>query len=183
VRRKIFFAISLAVLKCFLSPPDAHLPQFAQKAGTLAACEYVHAGGIVDSYTTAVTASNKLDYFGTLRGRYGYLFTPTLLVYGTGGFAYGGTGTSSLTTTPGGWAAGGGLECMFLPHWSLKVEYLYYELAKQTSNFGTLTQNFPGGTGSTAVTHFTIEPKGGVVRVGVNYLFNWGAPAPVAAKY
>ena len=68
----------------------------------------------MDSYTTAVTASNKLDYFGTLRGRYGYLFTPTLPVYGTGGFAYGGTGTSSLTTTPVGWAAGGGLECMFL---------------------------------------------------------------------
>ncbi|MGB8898002.1 MAG: outer membrane beta-barrel protein [Methylocella sp.] len=106
------------------------MPQFAQKAGTLAACEYVHAGGI--------------DYFGTLRGRYGYLFTPTLLVYGTGGFAYGGTGTSSLTTTPLGWAAGGGLEWMFFPNWSLKVEYLYYELAKQTSNFATLTQNFPG---------------------------------------
>jgi hypothetical protein len=33
-----------------------------------------------------------------------------------------------------------------------------------------------GGTGSAAVTHFTIEPKGSVVRVGVNYLFNWGAP-------
>jgi len=72
---------------------------------------------------------------------------------------------------------------MFFPHWSLKVEYLYYELAKQTSNFATLTQNFPGGTGSAAVTHFTIEPKGSVVRVGVNYLFNWGAPAPVEAKY
>ena len=57
------------------------------------------------------------------------------------------------------------------------------ELAKQTSNFATLTQNFPVGTGSAAVTHFTIEPKGSVVRVGVNYLFNWGAPAPVVAKY
>src|SRR6202043_2772060 len=34
VRRKIFFAISLALPHPFLSPPDAHLPQFAQKAGT-----------------------------------------------------------------------------------------------------------------------------------------------------
>jgi hypothetical protein len=68
---QFFFAITLAVPQPFLSPPDAHLPQFAQKAGTVAAC--VLAGGIVDSYTTAVTASNKLDFFGTLRGRYGYL--------------------------------------------------------------------------------------------------------------
>jgi hypothetical protein len=36
VRRKIFFAISLAIPHLFLLPPDADLPQFAQKAGTLA---------------------------------------------------------------------------------------------------------------------------------------------------
>ena len=30
-----------------------------------------------------------VDWLGTVRGRIGYLWTPTLLVYGTGGFAYG----------------------------------------------------------------------------------------------
>lgn len=34
--------------------------------------------------------SAGLDYIGTLRARAGYLFTPTLLVYGTAGFSYGG---------------------------------------------------------------------------------------------
>jgi hypothetical protein len=37
VRRKIFFAISLAIPHVFLFSPDADLPQFAQIAGTLAA--------------------------------------------------------------------------------------------------------------------------------------------------
>ncbi|MGH6800961.1 MAG: hypothetical protein ACRECZ_06050, partial [Methylocella sp.] len=37
MRRKFFFAISLAIPHPFLSLPDAHLPQFAQKVGTLVA--------------------------------------------------------------------------------------------------------------------------------------------------
>jgi hypothetical protein len=41
VRRNFFFAISLAVPQPFLSPPDAHLPQFAQKAGTPAARKWL----------------------------------------------------------------------------------------------------------------------------------------------
>ena len=37
-----------------------------------------------------LSATRSLDYLGTVRGRLGWLFTPTLLVYGTGGLAYGG---------------------------------------------------------------------------------------------
>ena len=44
------------------------------------ACDF---GNINDSYT------EKLEWFGTVRGRLGYLATPNVLVYGTGGFAYG----------------------------------------------------------------------------------------------
>jgi outer membrane immunogenic protein len=42
--------------------------------------------------TTAVggtAVQGGVDWLGTVRGRLGYLWTPTLLVYGTGGFAYG----------------------------------------------------------------------------------------------
>jgi outer membrane immunogenic protein len=42
--------------------------------------------------TTAVGQTgvqSGVDWLGTVRGRIGYLWTPTLLVYGTGGFAYG----------------------------------------------------------------------------------------------
>src|SRR5712675_1571395 len=35
------------------------------------------------------TLKQKLDWFGTLRGRAGILVTPTVLLYGTGGLAYG----------------------------------------------------------------------------------------------
>jgi len=43
-----------------------------------------------NTVTTAITASRSLDYIGTVRGRLGWLWTPSLLVYGTGGLAYGG---------------------------------------------------------------------------------------------
>jgi|SRR5208283_1158554 len=182
---------------------EADIQGIAGSTSTATRATFTPILGTPGSYTTAVGVSNKLDYFGTLRGRYGYLFTPSLLAYGTGGFAWGGTstrvgfvssdtfgdptvfGSSRLSTTSVGWTAGGGLEWMFAPNWTAKVEYLYYELSKQTSSFGYLTQNFVGGTigGSAALTHFTIQPKGSIVRVGVNYLFNWGTPPAVVAKY
>ncbi len=39
--------------------------------------------------TTLMSSSKSLDYIGTVRGRIGYAVIPTLLVYGTGGLAYG----------------------------------------------------------------------------------------------
>ncbi|WGJ14025.1 outer membrane beta-barrel protein [Methylocapsa sp. D3K7] len=154
---------------------------------------------------TAV-ASKSLEYFGTVRGRIGFLATPTLLVYGTGGLAYGGahastligqdftgspflpnlyTASGSVTNTRVGWTAGGGVEWLFLPNWSAKVEYLYYDLGSVTYGLSPLA-NFSTALGGTLFTlgapvsrtHFS----GNVVRVGVNYHFNWGAP-PVVAKY
>jgi len=44
---------------------------------------------------SAVSAG--LDYFGTARGRIGYLMTPSLLIYGTGGLAYGGAWANATT--------------------------------------------------------------------------------------
>jgi len=79
----------------------------------------------------------SVDYFGTVRGRLGYAAGP-LLVYGTGGFAYGGvdnrfsvpaTGNTGATnTTQPGFVAGGGVEYKFLPGWSVKAEYQYIDL-------------------------------------------------------
>jgi outer membrane immunogenic protein len=117
------------------------------------------------------TVSNKniqaaVNWFGTLRGRLGYLITPTLLAYGTGGLTYGGVsakvtptgfsnfytgstayeGTSVGYSNSGsvnqlnvGWNVGGGFEWMFLPNWSLKGEALYYNLgtASVSSQLGT----------------------------------------------
>jgi len=49
--------------------------------------------GIQAVTTTQLTKS--LDYIGTVRGRIGYLVTPTLLIYGAGGLAYGGANLSA----------------------------------------------------------------------------------------
>ncbi|MBY6240238.1 outer membrane protein [Methylosinus sp. Sm6] len=147
--------------------------------------------------TSTISASKQLDYLGTVRGRLGYLVTPTLLVYGTGGLAYGQTNLSatvsqsapggavgsssvSFSDTRVGWTAGGGVEWLFLPQWSAKVEYLYYDLGR-TSASSPLT--FQGG--QVGFTTVSSQFKGHVVRAGVNYHFNLFSPpaAPVVAKY
>jgi outer membrane immunogenic protein len=158
---------------------------------------------------TTFTGSKSLDYFGTIRGRLGLTATPAVLVYATGGLAYGRVSTSAGFTTvnnayPGvglsstwgtagstsatraGWTVGGGLEWMFAPHWSVKGEYLYYDLGSVTYGLGSsgsiVLPGF-GGAGSpwftnssTASTKFT----GSIARVGINYAFGGG---PVVAKY
>jgi opacity protein-like surface antigen len=47
------------------------------------------------SIGTTLSVSRRLDYLGTVRERLGFLLTPTLLVYGTGGLAYGGVNSST----------------------------------------------------------------------------------------
>jgi outer membrane immunogenic protein len=155
-----------------------------------------------------LSASRRLDYLGTVRGRLGFTITPTLLVYGTGGLAYGQTKSStsitqivesdpiflpnhyssfgSFSNTRVGWTAGGGVEWLFAPNWSVKAEYLYYDLGNVTYGLSPL-QNFStvgGGTLFTAGapvsrTRFT----GNIVRAGLNYHFNLWGPAPIVAKY
>jgi outer membrane immunogenic protein len=160
-----------------------------------------------ENYISAGSASKQLDYLGTVRGRLGYLLTPTLLIFGDGGLAYGGVNThtafianeslgaaiyptvgsaSSISNTKVGWTAGGGAEWMFLPNWSAKIEYLYYDLGTVSSNL-LLTQFNASAPGTppwgAAAVHSSAHFNGNVVRAGINYHFNWGAPAPVVAKY
>jgi outer membrane immunogenic protein len=68
------------------------------------------------------SVGTKLDWFGTVRGRVGFLVTPSALLYGTGGWAYGHTTSSANAAAFGlaaagsvgheknGWTAGAGLE-------------------------------------------------------------------------
>jgi outer membrane immunogenic protein len=138
---------------------------------------------------------SNLDYFGTVRGRLGYAFDRTL-VYGTGGFAYGGGGGSSfgLPNSTGdtfrtGWAAGGGIEYAlptdsFLNFFrssavTLKVEGLYVSLDRNSSNGvfaysnSTGTQYSVSGTDYAAATGYASRRSDefAVVRAGLNYKF------------
>jgi len=152
------------------------------------------------TYTTYGKASSNLQYIGTVRGRVGYLVMPTLLAYGTAGFAYGGVsstvwlatggsggtfggsgggGSLSYANTQSGWTAGGGVEWMFLPNWSAKAEYLYYSLSNGYASTGIIDTNTGAwGYGVGASRSY----NGNIVRAGVNYHFNF-ASAPVVAKY
>jgi outer membrane immunogenic protein len=44
--------------------------------------------GTITSGVSAVAVQGGVDWLGTVRGRLGYLVTPTLLLYGSGGLAY-----------------------------------------------------------------------------------------------
>jgi outer membrane immunogenic protein len=152
-----------------------------------------------DTVTTTIRTTKQLDYFGTLRARFGYLFGPTFLAYGTGGLAYGGVKAStsigqtnndcsfspgnclqSSTSAAGansqtriGWTAGAGVEWLFATRWSAKVEYLYYDLGSVTfanSPLVTGIGTFPGAGGPAIVNSTTTADfRGNIVRVGVNY--------------
>ncbi len=125
-------------------------------------------------------AETSLPWFGTVRGRAGLtLLDNRLLVYGTGGFAYGevkygwgGARNDTLT----GWTAGGGVEYAFLPDWLAKIEYLYSDISKDYAG------SWNPITGIYTVGHER-HTKINTVRAGVNYHFNLFAPAPVVAKY
>ena len=119
----------------------------------------------------------SLPWFGTVRGRLGLTVMPTLLIYGTGGFAYADVqrnGGYQNSATQTGWTAGGGAEWMFMPNWSTKVEYLYTDVSGGNSGWGNNL-----GISLNSVNNHT---RWNTVRAGVNYHFNWGA-APVVAKY
>lgn len=154
---------------------------------------------------TSTQSSQQLDWLGTLRGRIGWTPIDRLLIFGTGGLAFGQSTASFSVVNPQafpplsafasssrwvGWAAGGGLEYA-LPdnwfnwsNWSVKVEYLYYDLGNSTRTVSyqnpdpvTLGPEFSTLSGHT-------RHSGNIVRAGLNYKF-WGgpAPAPVVAKY
>lgn len=60
--------------------------------------------------TLSAASSHQLDWYGTLRGRVGYLLSDRLLAFGTGGLAYGGTKAQAAIAIIGplGWTVDGG---------------------------------------------------------------------------
>jgi outer membrane immunogenic protein len=124
--------------------------------------------------------TNNQRGLGSVTGRVGYTWGPGLL-YVKGGYAYSDNHeTLTLGGVPtvfafdnghsNGYTVGAGLEYMFAPSWSAKVEYQYYNFGN--SRFVTPAALVPFGT-------FTTDDH--VVKVGLNYRFNWASP--VVARY
>lgn len=139
---------------------------------------------------------SKLRWFGTLRGVAGFLVTPTIMLYGTGGLAYGDADISATIAATGfrgqgfritaitsfgssatmvGYAVGAGIAGVLPNSTNLtwKLEYLYVDL-------GSLS-----ATGIDPIIgpyHWSARITDNIVRVGLNYRFDWGM-APVVAKF
>jgi outer membrane immunogenic protein len=130
------------------------------------------------------SVSQDMSWIGTTRGRLGWAWGSVLL-YATGGVAYANTsytyalgniagGTSvvaaSDSATQFGWTGGGGLEWGFGP-WSLKGEYLLYELGRHTltAACSTVIGGCAGPTPTVFSTRF--RDGGAIARVGLNFRF------------
>jgi outer membrane immunogenic protein len=130
------------------------------------------------------SASTKTDFLGTVRGRLGFAIVPELLLYATGGLAYGhvrttfGGGSVIGVVSPVatdflssnikvGYAIGGGVEYALTRNFTLKGEYLYYDLGKVSGQTSPLTNAAPPPI------NFSVSQKvsGHIVRAGVNYKF------------
>jgi outer membrane immunogenic protein len=159
------------------------------------------AEGITHLQAGFVDVQAGVNWMGTVRGRLGYLFTPTLLAYATGGFAYGGAfanvSTNGFHWHPGeeelehppnevtpsygqfkgtlpGYTVGGGFEWLFMPNWSLKAEALYYDLGTQsvwTNDSFVINSSAPGSIAIANVSETRVNFQGVIARLGVNYHF------------
>jgi outer membrane immunogenic protein len=137
---------------------------------------------------------HQIGWFGTVRGRIGYS-TGRVLVYGTGGLAYGSverSGSVSGTTfnvfplnapphipfntfagsynnnsVNVGWTVGAGIEGKIVGSLSVKAEYLYIDLGSTTDTLNTAI--LTGGTGSAGVRTDVSRYHENIFRLGLNY--------------
>jgi outer membrane immunogenic protein len=137
-----------------------------------------------DPFTSA--QSQRMDWLATLRARLGYAASDALLLYATGGLAVGKVEDSTLlrfftiggttffgarSSTLAGWTAGGGGEYRVGGNWTVKIEYLYFDLGDTVlPGIDVVSPNQPFQTRR----HF--EHSGHIVRAGLNYRFG-GPPA------
>jgi opacity protein-like surface antigen len=139
-------------------------------------------GGAV--FTT--TVDKNLSWLGTTRGRVGTLATDSLLLYLTGGVAYGGAelafdqrqpglncpfndvcSTGSVSKTKVGWTVGAGYEYAVTNRVTLKAEYLYVDLGNVS-----LTSADTGGLAVVGLPlNYGVNTKftDNIVRFGLNY--------------
>ena len=147
--------------------------------------------GLNAIFTPSDTVQMKDTWDGGVRGRLGYLITPTMLLFGTNGVSWmkseasvtcgtspslcSGTNntlhrTDSASKTVVGWTLGAGLEAVVMPNWLLRGEYRYSSYA---GYHATLLQGGgAGGPGSNVdVVDADIKNRTHTVLVGLAYKF------------
>jgi outer membrane immunogenic protein len=140
---------------------------------------------------TTFSQTDKFDWIGSARARFGYVPWSNWLLYGTGGLAWtrfnqtqqvdivinaGGTNATAtqIISTPSwrfGWVAGAGVETrLWDSNWLARVEYLHFDF-RDSGNFISTE-----GGGSTS-DNLTVD----VVRAGLSYKFGLGLWAGTAS--
>lgn len=125
--------------------------------------------GVTVPIIGSFSASEKIPWFGTVRGRLGYAFScGCVMAYGTLGVGYGAyePSASAFGVTLSAHyekavlAAGAGVEFMVTRDWSAKLEALYLD----TGNIGSPLE-VPG------VGPVSMRVRDGITRIGLNYHF------------
>ena len=148
-------------------------------------------GVVIPAVGTFVVTNNN-RWITTVAARFGYAIDHWLLYGKAGGGWIGNNNNLTVTNvttgvsltcgnftncgqTTGGWLVGAGAEYAFTNNWTVKFEYDYLGLGNRTFVIPATAPFLAGDT-------FTTNNRNvQMVKVGVNYLFNWGAP--VAARY
>jgi outer membrane immunogenic protein len=148
---------------------------------------------VIGPIPVSATTDHKLEWFGTTRGRLGFLWAPNVLLYGTAGVAYGqvkdsvtfngsalggavtAAANANFNDVKAGWTAGAGIEGALWGGWS--VNYIDLGKTEQTAT-ATTAANLAGvgipGVGAVLSTNAnqTFRTTDNIVRVGLNY--KWG---------
>jgi outer membrane immunogenic protein len=159
-------------------------------------------GSVTGTGTVVTNYSTQIDWFGTVRGRIGYVWGTNgdVLTYVTGGLAYGevkingtnissvslnGTPATSITQVIGhsqvntGWVVGYGTEGRIdfwgSRNWTWKIEGLYMDLGTLDAT-GVTSGVSIGGFGVTTATGGQVNAHSrftdGILRAGLNYQFH-----------
>ena len=131
-------------------------------------------GGVSCPNAFAFTCQSELKNLASVTGRLGFTWGRALF-YGKAGWAGGdveisarnnagapflpsGTSTNGETKWMNGWTVGGGMDFAIADRWSVRAEYMHYDLGKDQFIEGPTPVN--------------VDVKGDVVRFGTSYHFN-----------
>jgi outer membrane immunogenic protein len=161
-------------------------------AGLEADFAWADINGITACPNPTFGCQSRISDLGTARGRLGWVPVDRVLLYVTGGLAWGEVDIRTINNAGGpvvpsgtpingsssmriGWTVGAGAEWAVWQSVSLKFEYLRYELGTSTFNVD-----------NPAIQNVSAREDGNLFKFGLNYKFDWAPPpppAPVIAKY
>jgi outer membrane immunogenic protein len=142
---------------------------------------------VIPTIADAIQVVSSDSWISTVAARFAFAADRWLIYGKVGGGWVGNKGFTVTNLTTGqsfstssnavsGWLAGAGVEWAITPNWTVKAEYDYLGLGSRTVTVpGTAIPALAGDTFATGNRNVQM------VKLGINYLFNWGAP--ITARY